>query len=704
LTGKTPVSLFACPGFAEIRNFFRTAASPNCWMICLRILSFSFRAPRAGVPVLILALLFAVRAAAQPWNPIGPDGGDARAISAVPGDPSHLYLGTTNSIIYESKDEGANWRRIARLDSTDDLVIDHILVDPVDHSLIYAAAWKLDRPEGGLWVSHDAGKTWSQLPGLHGQSIRAFAQAPSDRNILFAGTLQGVFRSDDAGASWKQISPPGSTEIHEVESLAVDPRNPDILYAGTWHLPWKTKDGGAHWFNIKAGVIDDSDVFSIIIDPEHPNIVYMSACSGIYKSENGGAQFHKIQGIPATARRTRVLRQDPVHRDTVYAGTTEGLYKTTNAGRTFRRMTGDDVIVNDVYVDPSNPEKVFLATDRGGVQASSDASVHFAASNHGFSQRKVEALIVDAKDPSRMYAGVVNDKTFGGAFVSNDGGQGWKQIADGLDGRDVFTLAESADGTVLAGTNDGLFALEKETWEPRNTIANTVAKAAPQVVRGKHVMIEKKVKEPTREFDGRVYALDLSGDVWAAATSGGLFTSKDEGKTWQGGPGQGVDYTSVTVHGLLMAASRSAGIVLSNDAGQTWWPMGIPTAVTRIYRVAFAADGTLWLGSREGVYFTRDRGKTWMWVHRLPLVDVSDLHYDPQGDRVLVSSRGSDFIYAIDEKTLDWKWYQTGFRLFLVRAAGDRLLAASLDDGVLAEPHASEAQSAQRAAAAAEPK
>ena len=115
-------------------------------------------------------------------------------------------------------------------------------------------------------------------------------------SVLFAGTLEGVFRSKDPAATWKQISPPGSHEIHEIESLAVDPANPEIVYAGTWHLPWKTNDGGKTWHNIKQGVIDDSDVFSIIIDPEKPSIVYLSACSGIYKSENGGVLFRKIAG------------------------------------------------------------------------------------------------------------------------------------------------------------------------------------------------------------------------------------------------------------------------------------------------------------------------------------------------------------------------------------------------------------------------
>jgi photosystem II stability/assembly factor-like uncharacterized protein len=651
-----------------------------------------FFGPHRPVPLILLVCLGLTSLPLHgqaPWNVVGPDGGDARSLEAVHGDPSHLYLGTANSWIYESTDAGTSWHRLARLDTADDLVIDHILVDPGNPLLIYAAAWKFDRPGGGLWISHDGGKTWTQNPGLDGQSIRAFAQAPSDPGILLAGTLQGVFRSADAGGSWQQISPVGSREIHEVESVAFDPRNPEVIYAGTWHLPWKTSDGGKNWKNIKQGVIDDSDVFSIIVDPDKPNLVYASACSGIYKSANGGAVFRKIQGIPATARRTRVLRLDPAHRDTVYAGTTEGLYKTTDAGRTFKRMTGPGVIVNDVFIDPTDPDHVLLATDRSGVLTSTDAAVTFKESNHGFSARKVQALLVDAANPARVYAGVVNDKQYGGVFVSDEGGNEWKQIAGGLDGRDVFALAQSADGTVLAGTNSGIFALDSDssTWKPRNTIANTIAKPVAKLVHGKHITVEKDMKMPVRELGTRVYGLDLSGDIWLASTAGGLYTSKDKGETWQGGPAvDAVDYLSVAAHGSTMVAARPASVVLSNDAGQTWWPMGIPTVLTRIHQVAFSSDGTLWVGAREGVYFTRDKGKTWMWVHRLPLSGVDDLYYDARQNRILVCSRGSDFVYSINARSLDWKWLKTGFPLLLVRPAGDRLMAASLDDGVLAEP------------------
>jgi len=653
-----------------------------------------------SIAISLLVVLFGAEAAAQaPWSAVGPAGGDARAFAAVPGQPSHIYLGTTNSWIYESTDRGASWHRLSKLDSEDDLVIDNILVDRANTSVLYVAAWKVGQTGGGLWISRDAGREWTAVDGLRGQSIRAFAQAPSNPRILYAGTLDGVFRSTDAGGAWTQISPPGSHEIHEIESLAIDPADPDIVYAGTWHLPWKTTDGGQNWHSIKQGLIEDSDVFSIILDPAQPSTVFLSACSGIYKSENGGELFKKIHGIPSTARRTRVLLQDPANHDVVYAGTTEGLYKTLDGGKTFQRMTGPDVIVNDVYVDPSDTRNVLLATDRSGVLYSNDAAASFIDANAGFSGRKVEALLVDKNNPSRMLAGVVNDKTYGGVFVSTNGGAVWDHIGQGLEGRDVFALAQAPDGTVLAGTNHGIFALDAATssWQPRNMIANTVTKDSIEVHNKKRIHVEKQVKEAGQDLDSRVTALDLTGDAWLAATGGGLLTSRDQGATWQGGPVMGMgDYLSVAAHGAVFAAAQSSGVVFSTDAGLTWMPMRIPMMLTRIHRIAFSADGTLWLGAREGVYFTRDLGKRWLWIERLPFRDVDDLYYDARLGRVLASSQTSDQVFSIDPVKLSWDWWRTGYRLSLIRSAGNRLLAASLFDGVLVEPRGAGSDIGQR--------
>ena len=258
----------------------------------------------------------------------------------------------------------------------------------------------------------------------------------------------------------------------------------------------------------------------------------------------------------------------------------------------------------------------------------------------------MSALLVDRGNAAHLFAGVVNDKKFGGVFMSEDGGGAWKQIAAGLDGRDVYALSQTKDGMVVAGTSQGIFALDPPAapdaaepcrktedgpsaalnWEPRNVIANTVMKVSVETHYKTKVNVEKEVQAPVIELESRVNALDVSGDVWLASTSLGLLTSRDQGASWQGGPVMGAgDYLSVAVHGDLMVAVRSDAAVLSKDGGKSWWPIGLPTMLTRIHRVVFLPDGTLWLGAREGVYFSSDQGKTWMWIGRLPFRDIDDL-------------------------------------------------------------------------------
>jgi photosystem II stability/assembly factor-like uncharacterized protein len=406
-------------------------------------------------------LVLSVCCAAQTrdsWVSVGPDGGDVRSLSADPANPQRVLLGTSAGQIYQSEDGGRTWQRFVRIGKGNDYVIDHIVFNPKQPGVIYVAAWTLEREGGSVFKSSDDGHSWKALAAMEGKSVRSLAIAPSDPNTLVAGALDGVFQTRDGGDTWQHISPDNSGEIKNIESVAIDPANPEVVYAGTWHLPWKTADNGRSWHNIKNGIIDDSDVFSIIIDPAQPQTVYASACSGIYKSDNAGELFHKIQGIPFSARRTRVLKQDPSHPAVVYAGTTEGLWKSSDRGATWRRISSPEVIVNDVLIDAHDSNRLLLATDRSGVMASSNAGMTFEASNTGFAHRQVAALAIDPEDADTLYAGLVNDKQFGGVFVTHDHGARWQQISSGLDGRDVFALRK-AGSQLLAGTSNGVLEL-----------------------------------------------------------------------------------------------------------------------------------------------------------------------------------------------------------------------------------------------------
>ena len=422
---------------------------------------------------------------ASSWLPFGPDGGDARSFAADPHDHAHLYLGTLTGWIYESHDGGGSWKRLAWIGKRDDFALDNIVVDSSNSKHILVGAWVLGSADGGIYSTNDGGESWVSDQDMQGQSIRALSASPSNPKILVAGTLKGVYRSTDGGEHWQLISPAGSMELHEVESIAIDPADPQIIYAGTWHLPWKTIDGGAHWTSIKQGVIEDSDVFSIIVDPKNSQVVYASACSGIYKSEDGGGKFQKVQGIPSTARRTRVLMQDPKNLNIVFAGTTEGLFRTVDSGATWQRTTSPDVIINDVYVDPMNTNRMIMATDRGGVLASNDGGNSFSPSNRGFSAQQITSYVADVSRPATIYVGVVNDKELGGVFVSDNGGLSWTQKSAGLSGNDVFSLGQALNGTLLAGTGHGLYRLQGEVWSRVSDVTAEEIAPAPSSRRGK---------------------------------------------------------------------------------------------------------------------------------------------------------------------------------------------------------------------------
>ena len=158
--------------------------------------------------VLCVAFLFTIVSFASDWQLIGPEGGNVRSLAYDPSDPNRIILGTSAGQLFISQDGGNSWALFAHLGPSDDYVFDHVVFDPTHPATVYAAAWDLfDDNAGGVFRSDDGGRTWKELMGAHGKSIRALAMAPSDHNTLVIGALDGVFRSRDGGATWERISP-----------------------------------------------------------------------------------------------------------------------------------------------------------------------------------------------------------------------------------------------------------------------------------------------------------------------------------------------------------------------------------------------------------------------------------------------------------------------------------------------------------------
>jgi photosystem II stability/assembly factor-like uncharacterized protein len=625
-------------------------------------------APSIRRSLVLGLLLVAVPAVhAQTWAPVGPQGGDVRSLAADPTNHRRLYLGTADGVFYRSDDSGGRWQRMSPGFPQRGKSLDEIAVDP--RGVVYVGYWEVAGKGGGVARSVDGGRTFKLLPGIQGESVRALAIAPSNPDVVVAGTLAGVFRSRDAGANWQRLTPAEDDELRNVESLAIDPGYPDVIYVGTWHLPWKTVDGGATWRSVKAGIITDSDIFTITLDKRDPQTVYATACSGMYRSFDGGMRFTKFRGIPSSSRRTRSFAQDPERPDTLYAGTTEGLWATDDGGGSWRLTTQKTLVVNKVLVLPGG--SVLIGTDGAGVLRSGDGGRTWFTSNAGFSERFVSRI---AFDPAtrRMLVGIWGDRHHGGVF-SAPGPQGpWTKLGSGLEGREVLSLAV-AGSAVLAGTDDGLFlSVGAGSWRRLPTVIADLD-------------VHPRVTDVTA----------LSDRVFLAGTSAGLLRTSDGGETWRrpsvwlSGPVAALA-ASARQPGVMMAATPMA-FFRSRDGGETWTAvsrsMGADTHGLAILpgndRVVFASTGA-------GLYRSADQGQTWTRCARgIPFSDITGLAAHPDGRTLYASDFTWGGVFRSQDGGDSWERLPTtGLvtdRVWTVGvdpAAPDRVMAASPAGGL----------------------
>jgi photosystem II stability/assembly factor-like uncharacterized protein len=636
---------------------------------------------------LFLAALLALAvppapAQGQVWRAMGPPGGDVRSLSYDPGHPNVLYLGTSDGHVFTSNDFGRHWKLAGRVSHRLDSVVVSILVDPRNGRRLFAGAWTLNPAAGGgVYESRDGGGTWQPL-GLTGQAVRALALAPSDPNILVAGTLDGVYRSSDDGKTWQRISPAGNREIRNLDSLAIDPRHPKIIYAGTYHLPWKTVDGGEHWFPIHAGMIDDSDVFSIFIDHGNPARVYSSACSGIYRSDNAGLHWRKVQGIPSSARRTQVIRQDPRRHGTVYAGTTEGLWKTNDGGASWRRMTPANWIINALVVDPEHEGRIVAGTERLGILLSDDGGRSYRVSNDGFDHRQIIAVGLDREHPGRVLA-ILSDAP-DPVVVTDDGGTTWRPLGKGLRWEAVRRVYASPRGWWAALDKGGMMSYDRErsSWVRAGQLAG---EAAWTFQHG------RLIKPERRAFDLMVNDMAFSSAGWYAATPYGLLRSTDRGATWRE-----VRFAPLILPVRSVAASTEGqrlwvvtnhGMVFSRNGGRNWTWHDLPPSAGGAGRLEVADSNTLLALTRKGLYISRDGGTNWeRAAHGLPTVPIRDV---AAAGRTLLASVEVGGLFLSHDGGRTWKPVEGSlaegqFPVVAAERGSNLIYAASASDGLYA--------------------
>ncbi|HJU84213.1 MAG TPA: hypothetical protein VJ600_08375, partial [Holophagaceae bacterium] len=373
---------------------------------------------------LLLCASAALTALAQPYDPalfrdlrwrcIGPfRGGRTVAATGVPGRPGLFYMAPNNGGIWKSNDYGHTWKPI--FDGQPTGSIGALAVAPSNSDVIYAGSGEgLQRPDlsvgDGLYKSTDAGRTWTHLGLRDAQQIGAILVDPKNPDRLFVAVLghpygpnaeRGVFRSLDGGKTFAKVL---YKDVDTgAEALAFDPSNPQIVYADLWaarQAPWENGD-------------------------------FRGPNSGLYKSTDGGGTWKAIgQGLPgareglgrigfaiAPSDRRRVYAQ-------VEATQGRGTYRSDDGGEHFIKVNeeervsgrGDDFA--EIRVHPKDPDTVFAANT--STYRSTDGGKSWTAIKGAPGGDDYHTIWIDPADPRIMLLGADQ-----GATLTVNGGETW---------------------------------------------------------------------------------------------------------------------------------------------------------------------------------------------------------------------------------------------------------------------------------------
>jgi photosystem II stability/assembly factor-like uncharacterized protein len=317
---------------------------------------------------------------------------------------------------------------------------------------------------GGVWKTVNAGTTFTPVFDSEGShSIGCVTIDPRDPNIVWVGTGEngnqrcvtygdGVYKSEDAGASWTNV---GLKDSEHIGMIAVDPRDSNVVYVAAYGPLWrsggvrglyKTTDGGRTWVAVLT-INPDTGVCEVHLDPRDPDVVYASAHqrrrqvftqigggpgSGIYKSTDAGKTWKKIiKGFPAGDLGRIGLALSPVVPNLVYAIVDAqedrgGFYRSLNGGASWERRSGyfsSGNYYQEIFCDPKDPQRVYAmdivlgVTDDGGATWKPLGSEDKHADSHAF--------WIDPDDTDYYLDG--ND---GGVYESFDRGKTWKFMSN----------------------------------------------------------------------------------------------------------------------------------------------------------------------------------------------------------------------------------------------------------------------------------
>jgi photosystem II stability/assembly factor-like uncharacterized protein len=347
------------------------------------------------------------------WRMIGPfRGGRTVGATGVPGQPNVFYIGVNNGGVWKTTDFGRVWTPI--FDDQPTGSIGALAVAPSNPNVLYVGSGEgLQRPDlstgDGVYKSIDGGKTWKHMGLRDGQQIGAIIVDPGNADRLFVAVLghpyganaeRGVFRSTDGGATWEKVL--YKDEDTGAIALAFDPTSAQTVYADLWagrQGPWE-------------------------------NGQWQGKNSGLFKSTDGGTTWQQLtKGLPTTDQGLgrigfAVAPSEPKRIYAVVDARAGGIYRSDDAGESWRllnsemRLWGRGSDFAEIKVDPKNPDVVYVANT--STYRSTDGGVTFKAIKGAPGGDDYHTVWINPDN-----TGIILLASDQGAVISVNGGQTW---------------------------------------------------------------------------------------------------------------------------------------------------------------------------------------------------------------------------------------------------------------------------------------
>lgn len=557
--------------------------------------------------------------------------------------------------LYKTTDGGESWERALEID--EHTGVNEVHLDPRNPDVLYASSWQRRRhqwtmidggPGSTIWKSTDAGATWKKiekgLPSADKGRI-GLAVSPIDPDVLYAiveasGEDGGTFRSDDMGESWSRTSRYQSSAPMYYHEIFADPHRFDWIYSLDTFLQ-VSKDGGETWERMPMRGVH-VDFHALVFDPDDPDHLIAGNDGGVYETFDFGESWEFFDNLPVTQfYKVAVSNDEPFYY--VYGGTqdnnTLGGPARTIADEGIRNADWFPTLGGDGFdpvVDPENPDIIYSQYQYGNLVRFDrktgervDIKPQEEADGPPLRWNWDAGLLLSPHSSERLYFGAQI------LFRSDDRGQSWRAVSDDL---------------------------------TRNIDRNRLR------VMGRIWSVDAVGKNRSTSPFGTIVALSespLVEDLLYVGTDDGLIqVSEDGGGSWREvGSFPGVPDTSYvadveaslhdenTVFAVLQNFKHGdfrPYVLKSGDRGRSWTSIaGDLPENAPLHTIAqdHEQPDLLFVGSEFGVHATVDGGATWLELSSgMPTIAVRDLEVQRRENDLVAASFGRGF-YVLDDYT-----------------------------------------------------